>query len=114
MPLTSLEEGRALVDDLQGAVAEDLDDLAGVVRADALDQAGAEVLLDALDGVRRRVRSSSALNCRPWSRSWTQAPVGLDVLAGDDAGEVADDGDDAAAGRGWTRSTAKPVSGFGR
>ena len=42
----------------QRALAEDLDDLAGVVRADALDQAGAEVLLDALPvcgGVVRRL-----------------------------------------------------------
>ena len=52
--LDLLEEGRALVDDRQGALAEDLDDLAGEMRADALDEAGAEVLLDALERVRRR------------------------------------------------------------
>ena len=35
------------------AFAEHLDDAAGVGRADALDEAGAEILLDAFDGVRR-------------------------------------------------------------
>ena len=52
--LDLLQKRRAFVDDLQGAFAEDGDDLLGEVRADALDQAGAEIFLDALDGVRRR------------------------------------------------------------
>src|SRR5262249_43686994 len=43
-----LEKGRALVDDRQGTFAKDFDDLAGEVRADALDQAGAGVVRDAL------------------------------------------------------------------
>src|SRR5262245_46146471 len=49
-----LEERRAFVDDLKRPLAEDLDDLAGVARADALDEAGGEVFLDAGDGRRRR------------------------------------------------------------
>src|SRR6185503_19161038 len=46
------QEGRAFVDDGQGAFAEDRDDLVGEVRPDALDQAGAEVLFDAFLRVR--------------------------------------------------------------
>ena len=38
----------------------------------------------------------AALNCRPWVRSLTQVPAGLDELAGADRGRVADHGDQVA------------------
>ena len=38
-----------------------------------------------------------ALNCRPWTRSFTHAPFGLDELAGRDRRRVADDGDEGVA-----------------
>ena len=95
--LDLLQKRRAFVDDVEGAFAEDLDDLAGEVRADALDQTGAEILFDALHGVRRRgAQRRSALNCRPWSRSCAHSPVACEVFAGDDGRQVADDGDQPA------------------
>ena len=42
------------------------------------------------------VRSSSALNCWPCSRSCTQLAGRLEVLAGHGARQLADDGDQAA------------------
>src|SRR5262249_58686081 len=49
-----LEERRALVDDRQGAFAEYLNNFTCEVRADPLDQAGAEILLNPFHRVRRR------------------------------------------------------------
>ena len=94
--LDLLQERRALVDDLQRALAEDLDDLAGVVRADALDQAGAEILLDALGGVRRRAAQVVGLELLAVLAVADPGAGRLDVLAGDGARQVADDGDEAA------------------
>ena len=37
-------------------------------------------------------RRKAALNCRPWVRSLTQVPAGLDELAGADRGRGADHG----------------------
>src|SRR5579871_187916 len=47
--LNFLQKSRTFVNDLQGALAKDSDNLPGIVRPDALDQSGAEVFLDSLD-----------------------------------------------------------------
>src|SRR5262249_29520617 len=53
-PRDLLKEGRDFVDDLQRALAKNGNDFAGEMWADALDQSRAEVLLNALNAVRRR------------------------------------------------------------
>ena len=114
MPLTSLRND-GLSSMTQGALAEDLDDLAGEVRADALDQAGAEVFLDALDGVRRRAAQLVGLELLAVVAVLHPVAGRLDVLAGDGAGQVADDGDEAAPaarpGRAARRSPFGVVKG---
>jgi hypothetical protein len=95
--LDLLEVRRALVDDFQGALAEHVHDLAGEVGADALDQPRAEVLDDALAGVRRHGAQAVGLELRAVVAVLHPRAGRLDVLAGGGAGEVADDRDEAAA-----------------
>src|SRR5262249_6913066 len=80
--LDLLEERRAVVDDLQGALAEDLDDLAGEVRADALDEPGAEVLLDAGCRVRRGGAEAVRLELQAVVAVLGPGAGSLEVLAG--------------------------------
>src|SRR5262249_9378876 len=94
--LDLLEERRALVDHLQGALAEHLDDLLRVLRADALDQARGEVLLDALGRGRRHGGDLVGLELLAVLRIEDPVAARLDDLAGGDGDDLADDRDDAA------------------
>src|SRR5439155_23840847 len=92
-PLDLAEERRALVDDAQRSLAKGFHDPSGEVRADPLDQPGAQIALDALDGVRRRGAELVRLELQTVVPVLRPVVGRLDVLAGDRAGEVADDRD---------------------
>src|SRR5262249_20200228 len=92
--------GRALVDDGESALAEVDDDLAGEVRTDSLDQARAEILLDAFCRVRRRRAQVGRLELLSVLRVGDPLPRRADTLSGDNlAGHRADDRDKAAPPR---------------
>src|SRR5262249_45007917 len=117
-PLDLTQKRRALVDDGQGTFTEDLDDLAGEVRADPLDEAGAEVLGDALGGVRRRgaqvvgleLRAGVAdLKRRPGAPVLGPRPRGRAVPAAGSARQPADDGAQAAPPAGLNAQHREPA-----
>ena len=62
------------LDNVEHFLAERLDHLLGVDRADAADHARAEILLDAFGRGRAEVRMKRALNCWPWVRSLIHSP----------------------------------------
>src|SRR5262249_52853898 len=105
------QEGRALVDDIERFFAEGLDDLAGEVRADALDQAAAQVLGDALGGVRRGGPQLCGLELQAVDAVLHPVAAGRDVLAGDGVGEVADERHQFAAALGLDAQHGVPIFG---
>ena len=66
------------------------------MRADALDQAGAEVLLDALDGVRRRGPQLVGLELQAVIAVLRPVARGFEILPSGHGRQVADDGDQPA------------------
>ena len=91
-----LQPLRRLLDDVEHLFAEGLDQLLGVDRADALDHARGEVLLDALGrrGRRRAQEVGAELHAM---RPVVDPPAAcLDELAGADRRGMADDGDQVA------------------
>src|SRR5260370_1069854 len=90
-PLDFFEEGGAFVNHVESACAEHLDDLAGVMRADALDQAGAEILFDAFDGARGQDAQRVGLELPSELRIVHPLPGRLDELAGSSARRLPDD-----------------------
>src|SRR5262249_55039765 len=87
--LDLLEEGWAFVNDGQGALAENLDDFPREVRADPLDQTGAEVFDDAFAGVRRRGAQLGGAELFAVVAVLHPGAARLDVLAGNDPGQGA-------------------------
>ena len=90
------QERRAFIDDLQGAFAEDLDDLVGVMGADPLDEAGAKKFLDAFDRVGRSRLERLGLKLPAMLGIFTPGAGRLQILAGHHARHLADDGDQIA------------------
>ena len=82
----------ALLDGVEHGLAERLDQLAGVDRADALDHAGAEIALDALQRGRRGGLEEGGLELQPVGAVVDPGARGLDELAGADRGRGADHG----------------------
>ena len=85
-PLDLGQEGGRLVDDVQGAVAEPLDNPLGVGGADALDEPGPEVPGDPGGRVRGGGLEFVGLELGAVGLVVDPLAAGLDVLAGDDAG----------------------------
>ena len=86
----------ALLDDVEHGLAERLHQLAGVDRADALDHAGAEIALDALERGRRGGLQEGGLELQPVRAVVDPGARGLDELAGADRGRGADHGHQVA------------------
>ncbi len=86
------EAVRVGVDDLEGPLLVRLDDPAGQNRADALDHAAGQVLLDALDGGRRHGAEDFGLELLPVFLVDDPSPLGLQPLAGTDFRQRADHG----------------------
>ena len=91
--LDFLQKRGAFVDDLQGAGAEDLDDFAREMRADAFHQTGAEILFDAVPGVRWRAAHLGGLELLAVFAVVDPLAGRFEILSRDDAGEMADDRD---------------------
>ena len=85
------------VDDVEDRGAERVHEAPGEVRADPLDEAGAEVLLDALDGRRRDRREAAGRELHAVDAVVHPRAFGLDELADRDGRGVADHGDRFAA-----------------
>ena len=100
------------LDDVEHRLAEGLDHLPGVDRADAADHAGGEILLDALDGTRRRGAHETRLELLAMGAVVDPFARGGDPLAGGDRGRVADDGDEIAMAARLDAQHAKAVLGI--
>ena len=85
-----------LLDDVEHLFAEGLHQLLGVDRADALDHAGGEVLLDALGRGRRRRAQEIGAELHAVRPVVDPPAARLDELAGADRRRMADDGDQIA------------------
>ena len=82
------------LDDVEHRLAEGLDHFPGVDRPDPADHAGGEILLDALDGTRRRGAHETRLELLAMGPVVDPFPRGGDPFAGGDRRRVADDGDE--------------------
>ena len=82
------------LDDVEHRLAEGLDHFPGVDRPDPADHAGGEILLDALDGTRRRGAHETRLELLAVGPVVDPFPRGGDPFAGGDRRRVADDGDE--------------------
>ena len=82
------------LDDVEHRLAEGLDHFPGVDRPDPADHAGGEILLDALDGTRRRGAHETRLELLAVGPVVDPFPRGGDPFAGGDGRRVADDGDE--------------------
>ncbi len=89
-----------LLDDVEDLLAEGAHQLAGEMRADALDHARAQVLLDAFERRGRNDPQLLGLELKPVLAVVGPGAGALDVLTGRDAGRRADDGHAAHAGPG--------------
>ena len=96
MPSTSFSARRRLLDDVEHLFAEGLHQLLGVDRADALDHARGEVLLDALGRSRRRCAQEVGAELHAVRPIVDPPAARLDELAGTDCRRMADDGDQVA------------------
>jgi hypothetical protein len=83
---------RVGVDDLEGPLLVDFDNPARQDRANALDHAAGQVLLDALDGGRRHGAKDLGLELLPVFLVDGPAPLRLQPLAGADFRQRADHG----------------------
>ena len=95
-----LQACRRLLDDVEDLLAERLDQLLGVDRADALDHARGEVLLDALGGGRRCRAQKIGAELHAVGPIVDPAAARLDELAGADRRGMADDSDQIALAAG--------------
>ena len=84
------------LDHIEHLLAERLDQLTGVDRADAPDHAGAEILLDALDRRRFRCADETRLELLAMGAVVDPLPGGGDPFPGRHHGGVADHGDQVA------------------
>ena len=100
------------LDDVEHLLAERLDHLLGVDRADAADHAGAEIFLDALD--RRRCRRAHEARLELLAMGAVVDPFARrgDPLAGGDRGGVADDGHQIAMAARLDAQHAEAVLGI--
>ena len=100
------------LDDVEHLLAERLDHLLGIDRADAADHArGPRYFSMPSMDVGAEVRMKRALNCWPWVRSLTHSPDGGDPFAGGDRGGVAHDGDQVAMAARLDPQNAEAVLG---
>ena len=86
----------ALLDRVEHALGERLDQLLGVDRSDALDHAGAQVPLDALERGRRGSAQEGGLELEPVGPVVHPRAGGVDELAGGDRGGSTEHGDQIA------------------
>ena len=103
---------RALLDDVEHRLAEGLDQLLGVDRADALDHARGEMLLDALQRGRRGGAEEGGLELHPVGAVVDPDAAGLDELAGADRGGGPTTVTRSRWPRSLTRNTQKPFAGL--
>ncbi len=96
MPSTSCRRSGFCSMTSNTCLAERPDQLLGVDRADALDHARGEVLLDALGRGRRRRAQEIGAELHAVRPVVDPPPARLDELAGADGRSVADDGDQIA------------------
>ena len=87
-----LETLGRLLDGVEHGRTERLDQLSGIDRADALDHAGAEIALDALERGRRSGLEEGGLELQPMRAVVDPDARGLDELAGADRGGGANHG----------------------
>ena len=85
-----------LLDHLKHRLAEGLDQLLGKVRADALDHAGAEILLDAFERGGRNDPQVIGLELQAMGLVVDPPAEGFDEFAGGDGGSSAHDGEEIA------------------
>ena len=111
MPVTSRSRSRLGLDDVEHLLAERLDHLLGVDRADAADHAGAEILLDAVDRGRRRGAHEARLELLAMGAVVDPFARRGDPFAGGDGGGVADDGDQVAVAARLDAENAEAVLG---
>jgi hypothetical protein len=84
------------LDDVEYRLAERLDHLPGIDRADAADHAGGEIRLDAVDRRWRRAAHEARLELLTVGLVVDPITCRGDPLAGGDHGRVPDDGDEVA------------------
>ena len=99
------------LDDVEHLLAEGLDHLLGVDRADAADHAGAEILLDAFDRGRRRGAHEARLELLAMGAVVDPFARRGDPFAGGDGGGVADDGHQFAVAARLDAQDAEAVLG---
>ena len=107
MPSTSCKSCRRLLDDVEHLLAEGLDQLLGVDRADAFDHPRGEILLDALGGGRRRRTQKVGAELHTVRAVVDPPAARLDELAGTDRCGMADDGNQVALAAGLHPQDAK-------
>ena len=112
MPVDLAQAVRLGLDDVEHLLAERLDHLLGVDRADAADHAGAEVFLDAIDGGRRRGAHEARLELLAMGAVVDPFARCGDPLAGGDGGGVPDDGDQVAMAARLDAENAEAVLGI--
>jgi hypothetical protein len=98
------QPARRFLDDIEHRLTEGGDQPLGEMRADALDQAGGEVALDALTRGGRRHLQEQGAKLGPMLAVLLPMAAGLDVLAGMDLGGAAEHGDEIAV------AAQKPLS----
>ena len=99
------------LDDVEHLLAERLDHLLGVDRADAADHPGAEIFLDAVDRGRRRGAHEARLELLAVGAVVDPFARRGDPLAGGDHRGVADDGDQVAVAARLDAENAEAVLG---
>ena len=99
------------LDHVEHLLAERLDHLLGVDRADAADHPGTEIFLDALDRRRRRGAHEARLELLAMGSVVDPFARRCDPLAGGDHRGVADDGDQFAVAARLDAQNAKAVLG---
>lgn len=95
-----LEAGGFVFDDVEDGGAEFFDDAFGVFGSDAVDEAAAEVTFEALEGVGLAEMDGGGLELAAVFGVVDPFAAGFDFFAGDDAWDVAGDGDEVAAAGG--------------
>ena len=99
----------ALLDRVEHVLAERLDQLLGVDRPDALDHAGAQVPLDALECGRRGGAQEGGLELVPVGPVVDPCAGGVDELAGADRGGSTEHGDQIALAADLDPQHAEPA-----
>ena len=107
-----LETFGRLLDGVEHGRTERLHQLAGIDRADALDHAGAEIALDALQRGRRGGLEEGGLELQPVRAVVDPDARGLDELAGADRGGGADHGHQVTLATRLDPQHAKAVVGI--